>query len=104
MAYRAVVAVLGLVIRAVPLVGLAVARAFAGDAQVDEHLWKISPEACPPTKPAATGVGHDQSYARFHLEYSEYQVWSGILIWQIARSDRHFRRPKIKCTDLPPSV
>jgi hypothetical protein len=43
-AHRAVVAVLDVVTRVVPLVGLAVPRALAGDAQVDEDLWKISPE------------------------------------------------------------
>lgn len=59
-ANRAVEAVLDFVIRAVPLVGPAVPRAFAGDAQVKEHLWKISPEACPPTKPDATRVEHDE--------------------------------------------
>jgi hypothetical protein len=52
--------VLDFVIRAVPLMGPAVPRAFVGDAQVDEHLRKIPATARPPTKPTATEADHDQ--------------------------------------------
>jgi hypothetical protein len=83
LANRAVVAALDLVVRVVPLVGTTVRRAFAGNAQVDEDLWKVSSQARAPTKPTVTGVCHYHRLRPRPLPIERLTELGGVLICRI---------------------